>query len=198
LKWLHFYKVIVGVYTTNIFPNKSGLNTTIPISQQQKVISSTIDSVLNFARKIEFKYPKFHFGDLAWDVPNPTGDFWDTIQPSGKQITLSYWTGGDFDFKNPLVKHDYTTYSEGHIQFYKQIYSKIRQLYPNARFIMEPYNIFDQWINLIKDRPDAKMVMPDLLSQESPGTEFVNDNRIFADSLITKDRVASTTPNKFS
>lgn len=67
--------MIVGVYTTNIFSNKSGLNTIIPTSQQQKVISSTIDSVLNFARKIEFKNPKFHFGGLAWDVPNPTGDF---------------------------------------------------------------------------------------------------------------------------
>lgn len=63
---------------------------------------------------------------------------------------------------------------------------------------MEPYRILEDWINLIKSRSDAKMIMPNLLSQESPGTEFVNDNRIFADSLITKDRVASTTPNKYS
>lgn len=165
--------------------------------QQQKVITYASDSILNIAKGIEFKNPKFHFGGLAWDVPQPSGDFWDTIQPPGNQITLSYWTGRDFGYKNPLVIHDFATYSDGHIQFYKQIYSRIRQLYPNARFIMEPYRIFDGWIKLIKDRPDAKMIMPDLLSQESPGTEFVNDSRIYADSLITKDRVASTTPNKF-
>jgi len=194
-------KSITNPYPYNIatgwFFNKTAFNPILDY-QQQKVISYAIDSILNIAKRIEFKNPKFHFGGLTWDVPQPSGDYWDTIAPPGKQITLKFWTGGDFGIKNPSVIHDFTTYSEGHIQFYKQLYFKIRQQYPNARFIMEPYRIFEDWINLIKSRPDAKMIMPDLLSQEGPGTEFVNDNRIFADSLITRDRVASTTPNMFS
>jgi hypothetical protein len=182
---------------TGFFFDKTTFNPILDF-QQQKVISYAIDSILNFIQKIESQNPKFHFGGLSWDVPNLPGDFTDTISNFEKQTTLNTWTGGDFGIKNSSVKHDFSSYSEGHAQFYKQIYSRIRQLYPNARFIMEPYHIFEDWINQIKDRPDAELIMPDLLSQEGPGTEFVNDSRIYADSLITKDRVASTTPNIFS
>jgi hypothetical protein len=166
--------------------------------QQQKVISYSIDSIINLIKKIVTQNPNFHFGGLAWDVPNLSGDFWNSIQPPGNQITLKTWTGGDFGIENLHVKHDYSTYSEGHVQYYKQIYSRIRHQYPNAKFIMEPYYIYEDWISQIMNRPDAKLIMPDLLSQEGPGTEFVNDSRIYANSLITKDRVASTTPNMFS
>lgn len=36
---------------------------------------------------------------------------------------------------------DYSTCSEGHAPFYKQLYSRVRKRYPMARFIMESYNV---------------------------------------------------------
>jgi hypothetical protein len=165
--------------------------------QQQKVIDYTIDSILRFARSIEKRNPRFHFGGLAWDVPQPSGDFWDTI-PKKAQVTLTHWTGSDAGKRYPNIVHDFPSYSEGHISFYKKLYSTVRANYPNAKFIMEPYKIYEDWIALVKDRPDAKELTPDLLSQEGPGIAFATDNRIFINNITSKDRVASTTPNKFS
>ena len=165
--------------------------------QQQRVIDYAIDSIKRHIQKIEAGNPKFHFGGLAWDVPQPAGDFWDTIRPSGKQITLKYWTGGDYSIKHPDVTHEYNTYSGGHIEFYKQLYSKIRQQYPAAKFIMEPYKLYENWISIIKNTPNSVAAMPDMLCQENPGVEFATDLRIYADGLITRDRVGSSTPNKY-
>jgi hypothetical protein len=170
----------------------------LPDFQQQAVVDYVVDSILDYAKAIEQRNPNFHFGGLAWDVPQPAGDFWDTIQPPGGQKTLAYWTGADTGVKHPSVTHDFPTYTEGRIQFYKQLYTGIRAEFPDARFVMEPYRLYEDWNNLIRTRPDASQVMPDMLCQENPGTQFVTDNRIFADGLITKDRVASSTPNKYS
>jgi hypothetical protein len=63
---------------------------------------------------------------------------------------------------------------------------------------MEPYNMYNGWISLIRNHPDARQITPDLLCQEAPGTGFVDDDRIFEGGIITKDRVACTTPDKFS
>jgi hypothetical protein len=169
----------------------------LPDFQQQAVINYVIDSSVNYAKAIEARNPRFHFGGLAWDVPQPSGDFWDTIQPPGSQRTLAYWTGSDAGVIAPTVTHNFSTYSEGHIQFYQQLFSKVRLRFPNARFMMEPYRLYEDWIQLIRTRPDAAQLMPDMLCQENPGTEFVNDSRVFADGLIVKNRVASTTPNKY-
>lgn len=166
--------------------------------QQQKVIDWAIDSILKYAESIEKQNPKFRFGGFAWDVPQPAGDFWDTIQKPGRQITLKFWTGGDFGVKHPDVKHDYSTYSDGRIEFYKQLYKATRKRYPDSRFIMEPYRIYEDWIKVVGDRSDAKEVTPDLLTQERFGTEFVDDERIFKSGLISKEYVMSTTPDRFS
>jgi hypothetical protein len=64
--------------------------------------------------------------------------------------------------------------------------------------MMEPYRIYDDWINVVGHRTDAKEVTPDLLAQERFGTEFVDDERIFDSGLITRENVASTTPDRFS
>lgn len=161
--------------------------------QQQKVIIFCIDSITKIIKKVESVNPKFHFGGLAWDVPNPGGDFWSA--PSGQQVTLSYWTGGDFGATNASVTHDFSTYTDGHLAFYKQLFSTLRQSWPGARFIMEPWNIYNDWISKVQNRSDVNQVMPDILSEESPGTDFVDDSRIFSGGLLTKGQVSSTTPN---
>ena len=169
-----------------------------PDFQQQAVINYIVDSIVRCAKAIEAGNPRFRFGGLAWDVPQPSGDFWDTIQPPGKQVTLAYWTGTDAGVKAPGVTHNFSTYSEGHIQFYKQLFAKVRSQFPQARFLMEPYHPYEDWVQLVSSRPDAAQLMPDMLCQESPGQEFVSDNRIFNTGLIVKDCMANTTPNKYS
>ena len=166
--------------------------------QQQKVISWAIDSILEYVESIESVNTDFKFGGFAWDVPQPAGDFWDTIQKPGRQITLEFWTGGDFGIKHPDVSHEYKTYSDGRIEFYKQLYKATRSKFPGAKFMMEPYRIYDDWIKVVGNRIDAKEVTPDLLAQERFGTEFVEDKRIFDSGLITLENVASTTPDRFS
>ena len=165
--------------------------------QQQKVITWAIDTILKNVVSIESRNPKFRFGGYAWDVPQPAGDFWDTIQKPGKQITLKYWTGGDFGAKHPGVIHDFLTYSDGRIAYYKQLFKATKAIFPGSKFMMEPYKIYEDWMKVVGDRPDAKEVMPDMLTQERFGTEFVDDERIFASGLITKQYVGSTTPDRF-
>jgi hypothetical protein len=165
--------------------------------QQQRVISWTIDSILKNVEAIEAQNPDFHFGGFAWDVPQPAGDFWDTIQHPGHQITLKHWTGGDFGIKNKGAVHNFPTYSDGRLEYYKQLYRATRKKYPAARFMMEPYRIYEDWIAVVKNRHDAKEVTPDLLVQERFGIEFVTDARIFESELISKEFVGSTTPDRF-
>ena len=165
--------------------------------QQQKVITWAIDTILKYVAAIEARNPDFRFGGFAWDVPQPPGDFWDTIQSPGRQITLAHWTGGDYGARHPEVIHNYSTYSDGKIEYYKQLFKATRAVYPGARFMMEPYRIYEDWIEDVKERPDADEVTPDLLAQEKYGTEFVDDNRIFESGLIEKDHVISTTPDRF-
>jgi hypothetical protein len=163
--------------------------------QQQRVIDWAVDSIIQYVKSIEDRNPAFRFGGYAWDVPQPPGDFYDTIQHPGRQRTLAFWTGGDFGIRHPEVTHEYETYSEGRIAFYKQLYNKTRQHYPHARFIMEPYKVYEDWVEWIENRPDAREVMPDMLVQEKDGVEFTEDERIYKSGLITKDFVGSTTPN---
>jgi hypothetical protein len=161
--------------------------------QQQKVIDFTVDSILTFVKKIESRNPKFHFGGFAWDVPQPAGDFWN----EKKQVTLKVWTGGDYGITYPGVIHNYSTYSEGHIVFYNQLFKRTRAKYPLARFIVEPYKVYDEWVGPVSKSPLAKYVMVDIVSQEGYGTEFVDDTRIFRGGLINKSNMACSTPDKF-
>ena len=202
-KQITFYETCCALKnTTSSFPNNIATgwfdnNTTFrPLLdfQQQKVISFCIDSIVKIAKKIEAINPNFHFGGCSWDEPRPVGDFY-SPPPTTAGVSLSYWTGGDYGAVHSGVTHDFSTYTDGHMAFYKQLYSSVRQNWPGAKFISEPYNIYDGWISQIQNRSDASQVTMDLLSQEGPGTYFVDDSRNFAGGLVTKDRVMSTTPN---
>lgn len=165
--------------------------------QQQKVVSWAIDSILRYAAAIERRNPKFHFGGYAWDEPRPSGDFWDAANGKLHPASLKTWDAEDRAFTPPGIVRQYSTYTDGHMEFYKQLFKATRYKYPNARFMSEPYHIYEDWIKLVKDRTDAKEITPDILSQEGPGTAFVDDNRIYASGLVAKKNVYCTTPNVF-
>ena len=174
-----------------------------PDFQQQRVIDFLVDSILKRVASLERKEKGFEFGGFAWDVPQLTGDFWDTIQVYntqrlGQQITLEHWTGYEGSSKHPDVRHKYKTYSDGHAAFYKTLWKKTKEKYPGARFIMEPWRIYETYISEIEKRSDARELVPDLLLQESGGDNFITDERIRARNLVDYSRLGSTSPNIFT
>lgn len=162
-----------------------------PDWQQQAVIDLYINNSIALAKSLERPSIGFTFGGFTWDVPDLTGDFWSGPQDAaGQQVGLSYWTGSDSTLLHSGITHQYSTYTEGRAAMYKQLFSTMKQQFPQAITYMEPYFIYDLWIAKIKDRPDAAQLMPTVMSQEVNGTQFVDDSRIFASGLITKDRIS--------
>ena len=165
--------------------------------QQQAVIDYVIDQIVNMAKSYETASQSFTFAGYMVDVPRLAGDFsyWDTNTSSDVYTSLNYWTGSDSGLVHGTVTYEYATYSEAYVAFYKQLNTRMRQEWPDAKWILEPYwmyttTVSSGWISAIKDRSDRDELTPDMLSQESPTTEFVDDNRIFNSGVnITKDRV---------
>lgn len=164
--------------------------------QQRTVISATVDSILNMVAQIEKINPRFHFGGFAWDVPQLEGDFWDGASLNRKQIGLEYWNKADVS-GTKKVRHNYKTYSEGHLAYYKQLIKQTKQQYPNAHFIIEPYKIYENWVRELKGTKDKNSVSIDLISQEAPGLDFLTDQRI-QEANIKREILASTTPNIYT
>ncbi len=184
---------------TGWFTNETRVTANLDF-QQQRVITHTIDSILGFAASIENANPKFRFGGFAWDEPDPSGDFWNGVltdganKGNGKKVTMAYWNGGDHAPSDSKIKYDYTTYTEGHMAFYKQLFAKTRAKYPGMKTIMEPYRVYDMWVSLVEKRPDVKELSPDILSQEQTGTDYITDKRIYASGLIQRENMFCTTP----
>lgn len=175
----------------------SGKFTVLLDFQQQEVISWAVDSVLNYARAIEARNPKFKFAGYAWDEPTPSGDFWDVENGKRVHAKLEKWNKVDGSSRaRSRIGKQFQTYTDGHLEYYRQLFRKTRQSFPNAHFISEPYAIYDSWIKFIKDRRDAREISPDILCQEGSSTMFVDDKRITASGLITRDRLLCTTPDK--
>lgn len=176
-----------------------------PDYQDQEVIDYFIDHIVHRVKTLERKDRRFLFAGYAWDVPNLTGDFWDKQQAhggkggGGRQVTVAHWTGTDSAYKPSGTTFRYATVSDGHAAFYRQLFTQTRAQFPAARFIIEPYRIWENWLALVKDRPDAKEIMPDLILQESGGKEFATDARIFGSGLIKgHEAVGCSTPNCFT
>ncbi len=166
--------------------------------QQQKVIDEVIESILKKVKEMERPEKGFIFGGFAWDVPQLTGDFFDKQQSlGGSQRTLAYWRGVDSGDLYPGNTHQYATHSEGRAVFYKTLYKKTKEKYPDAKFILEPWRIYEEWLEGIMLRNDTIELIPDLLLQEKPGLEFITDNRIYKSALVDYNMVGSTTPNIF-
>lgn len=182
--------------------------TIIPDFQQQKVIDSTVEKIIERIKKIEKARPGFKFAGAAWDVPQAEGDFW-TGKPgkpmsNGRQVTIKYWTGSDSASKHPDVVHDYPTHALGHYEFYRKLFERCRsEINPNAKFIVEPYRVYNGWVKDIeklvseKGLEEAKKYIADFICEEGHTTEFVEDERNFKSGIYKKDQVASTTPDVF-
>jgi len=164
--------------------------------QQQAVIDATVEAIINKVKSFENLSIGYTFGGLMWDVPDLKGDFWIGGSSDRKFVDISYWTGKD-SCASSKHTHEYLTYSDGKAAFFKKLYKRVREDFPDAKFIGEPFLIYDRWISQIENRPDAQKLMPDMLTQEAPGTQFVDDTRIFNSGLVTKDRVGLSAPNIF-
>ena len=183
--------------------------TIIPDFQQQRVIDSTVDKIIERIKKIEKARPGFKFAGAAWDVPQAEGDFW-TGKPgkpmsNGRQVTIKYWTGSDSASKHPDVVHDYPTHKLGHYEFYRRLFERCRkEKNPDSKFIVEPYNVYSGWIkdieeDLLKTKglEETKKYLPDFVCSEGSGTEFVEDPRVTKSGLYKKNQVSSSTPNVY-
>jgi len=164
--------------------------------QQQAVIDQTVERIIALAKSGENVESDFRFGGYWWDVPDLRGDFWDKPQSDGgRSVSLAAWTGHDSCLLHPGITHEYATYSDGRAAFYKKLYQRTLQEFPKAKFIMEPFNLYSNWLRTVENRADRRDLMPDMLVQEGFGTQFVDDPRVFASGLITPDRVGSTQPD---
>ena len=173
--------------------------------QQEKVIEDITNKIIEKVKKIQMANLDFKFSGFAWDVPQPQGDFWSEHKTkkmdNGSQVTLAYWTGKDASVKHPDVTHEYATYSEGHFEFYRRLFEKARKINPDAKWIVEPYSVYNDWMrymdsDLMKSKgADVKKYMPDFILEENGTTGFVDDERAFKNGLIDKSRTGSSTPN---
>jgi hypothetical protein len=191
--------------TTSIFPKNlangwfsSDTTFTAQLNfQSQKVISWSIDMTLRRVDSIQKINPNFKFGGYAWDVPQPSGDFW-SKPVNGSQVTLKYWTGGDYVVTKKSNTLDFITYSEGRLAFYKQLYKRTLAAYPDSKFLIEPYKVYDDWLTYIQNRSDAKEVMPDMICQEGHTNQYIDDKRVLQSGLVSRSYLAITTPNLFA
>lgn len=168
--------------------------------QQKKVVNWAIDAILAYVKQIQDRNPRFAFAGYAWDVPQPGGDFWSGVPQGrlGSQVTLSYWAGKDSDKKKQRsATSDYNSYSEGRLEFYRELFRRTRELYPKSRFVMEPYDIYNDWVRYTEKAPNANGAMPDLLCQEKDGLEFATDKRLYASGQLKAENIGSTTPSVF-
>jgi hypothetical protein len=88
-------------------------------------------------------------------------------------------------------------YINGVATYYKKLFKQVRKRYPEAKFIMEPPDVYNKWIKTIIDRDDRAEIMPDVLCQEIFGDNFITDSRIFQSKLIERKNVMCTSPNSF-
>ncbi|MCC6220694.1 MAG: hypothetical protein IT291_05565 [Deltaproteobacteria bacterium] len=167
--------------------------------QQQRVIDHVVDNILITARSFENKSIGFTFGGVMFDVPRLWGDF---HRITGGYTDLIQWTGKNSSLLHSGVSHQYATYPEGLVAFFKTLKTKMKQEFPNAKWIIEPAKLYnvdwphaDGWIEEVKLRADKNELTPDFLSQEHWGTQFVDDSNNFNSGMnIAKDMVGSTHP----
>ncbi len=176
--------------------------------QQKRVINITIDKIFQRVKQIEKRAPNFKFAGIAWDVPKVEGDFWTERKGApmnnGKPVNIGYWTGSDSASKHPDVVHDFPTHKLGHFEFFRILFERTRkEMNPNAKFIVEPFFIYKDWLSyvdeLIKEKglEETKKYIADFVCEEGPGTDFAIDPRNTASGLYKKNQFSSTTPDVF-
>jgi hypothetical protein len=172
--------------------------------QQQKVIDYIVDSTLALARRIESDAKAagidFRFGGIAWDVPAYEGSlFWSEVPPGSgrtRPVPLSTWTGKDSTFLHEGITHEHETFIDGAIAYYKTMFARVREVYPHAKFVFEPWGIYDVW-NRIRHREDLKEFAPDFYLTEGPDLSYLTGEMTqeIASVWVGLDKMGSTSPD---
>ncbi|MBM2817918.1 MAG: hypothetical protein HW401_508, partial [Parcubacteria group bacterium] len=210
-----FYNKYMAWKSNDAFPNNmatgypSGSTFSVVWDwQQQAVIDKVVEGIIAMAHKYEAAagdpgYP-FTFAGTADDTGALTGEF---ALAGVAQVSLAYWTGSDSSLLHSGITHEYATYSDGRAAYFKKLRQRMKEEFPNAKFILEPARIYhanwiEELVRHIKDRVDKNELVPDMISQEGAqetGVEFVDDVNIFNSGLnITKDIVGSSQSNQVS
>lgn len=172
--------------------------------QQQAVIDKVVEKIIVLFHQYEDIDLPFTLAGYMFDETEITGSFWKWDSSLNKEVSVNLyeWTGTDSGFLHSGITHEYLTYADGWAAFLKKLLKRTKEEFPNARWIEEPYRLYrasaytDEIIFSIKNRADKDELTPDMLVQESSGTEFVDDGNIFNSGVnITKDRVGSSQPN---
>lgn len=207
-------KMCVVVYPEKPFPHNmatgwffSKTRTGFQLDMQQKRVHEiAIDRIMKNVKRITAKNPKLKFGGFCWDVPQPYGDFNYYNEKSkslNRQTTLKHWTGKDSSPERDGIRHDYPTYFEGYFEFYRSLMKAARKENPQAKFIVEPYNIYGDWIkyfesDFMKSKGEkAKEYMADFIWQEGSSCAFASDARIFKNSVVSRDAVGNSSSSVF-
>ncbi|BBO17633.1 conserved hypothetical protein [Candidatus Brocadia pituitae] len=165
--------------------------------QQQAVIDEVVEQIIRLAKSYEDEGLPFTFGGYIMDEPRLEGEFY-RLDEKGKNIPvgLSYWTGTDSGLVHDTITHEYATYSDGKVAFYRQLRARLAEEFENPRWIVQPSVLYsevdtDEWIYQIKDRADKDALTPDMLSQKHGGhADFVDEEKNFNSGVdITKDAV---------
>ncbi|BBO17721.1 conserved hypothetical protein [Candidatus Brocadia pituitae] len=165
--------------------------------QQQAVIDEVVEQIIRLAKSYEGEGLPFTFGGYIMDEPRLEGEFY-RLDEKGKNIPvgLSYWTGTDSGLVHDTITHEYATYSDGKVAFYRQLRARLAEEFENPRWIVQPSVLYsevdtDEWIYQIKDRADKDVLTPDMLSQKHGGhADFVDEEKNFNSGVaITKDAV---------
>ncbi|MBF8264796.1 MAG: hypothetical protein HW384_660 [Dehalococcoidia bacterium] len=166
--------------------------------QQQVVIDYLVTQITAMIRGYEDKTVGFTFAGCMYDMPTLSGSFvkWNADSSSNNFVNLSYWTGSNSSLVHDSITHEYSTYTEANVAFYKQLNTTLKKEWPDAKWVIEPYFLYasywdvNDWVYQIKNRPDKDALTPDLILQEGAGTQFVDDSNIFNSGVnITRGMV---------
>lgn len=169
--------------------------------QQQRVIDEVVDKVMALVGTYEDTTLPFTFAGILIDVPSLRGEFnyWDSDAGVARYTELSRWTGSDSCLaQHPGATHNYPTYREGKAAYLKRLASKMKERFPRAQWVLQPWRIqsatsMDEWVDGIRNRADKGELTPDMLSQEGAGVDFVDNASNFSSGInITKDRMENT------
>ncbi|MFO0792852.1 MAG: LamG-like jellyroll fold domain-containing protein, partial [Candidatus Brocadiaceae bacterium] len=166
--------------------------------QQQAVINELVDKIIRLFKSYENPNLPFTFMGYGLDVPRLNNEFRYLTSTGAVRTTLVHWTKTDSGLLHDNITHEYSSFTEGMYAFYKQLNNRMRQEFPNAKWIIEPARIYDgtgsvsgdEWVYSIKNRADKDELTPDMISQEGPVSDFVDNSNNFNSGVnITKDRV---------
>ena len=83
----------------------------------------------------------------------------DTVKAINTYVNLAYWTGADSSLIHDSITHEYATFTEANAAFYKQLNTALKQVWPNSKWIIEPWTIYStywdmhDWVYQIKIEP---------------------------------------------